>query len=113
VSVLRIMNYINLLFSVLFACIIRPSHGLFQVDWDERFDNSSDILPDDDIYKCVSYTRAHIDISHWINQNFSDYKDCQASGLYTLNRRDREFKVEIDVQRSWIVEVNYNRCYIR
>ncbi|CAF2824206.1 unnamed protein product, partial [Rotaria sp. Silwood2] len=44
--------------------------------------------------------------SHWINQNFSDYKDCQTSGLYTLNRRDRHFKVDIDVQRSWIVEVS-------
>ncbi|CAF4329345.1 unnamed protein product, partial [Rotaria sp. Silwood2] len=46
------------------------------------------------------------DISHWINQNFSDYKDCQTSGLYTLNRRDRHFKVDIDVQRSWIIEVS-------
>ncbi|CAF3271861.1 unnamed protein product [Rotaria sp. Silwood2] len=89
--------------------IIVQCNGSFEINWNEASDNSSVVLPtvpDDDIYKCVSYTGAHIDISHWINQNFSDYKDCQTSGLYTLNRRDRHFKVDIDVQRSWIIEVS-------
>ena len=105
------MNHKDLYFSLIFATIVLQCYGSFQIDWDERFDNSSEIVPttpDDDIYKCVSYTGTHIDISHWINQNFSDSKDCQTSGLYTLNRIDRQFKVEIDVQRSWIVEVSYN-----
>ncbi|CAF3785970.1 unnamed protein product [Rotaria sp. Silwood1] len=96
-------------FLILFATSLVQCYGSFEMSWNDTFENSSIILPtvpDDDIYKCVSYTGAHIDISHWINQNFSDYKDCQASGLYTLNRRDRHFKIDIDVQRSWIIEVS-------
>ncbi len=102
------MNYRNTYFSIFFAIIVGQCYGY------DRIDNSSEIISttlDDDIYKCVSYTRAHIDISHWINQDFSHYKDCQTSGLYTVNRRDRQFKIEIDVQRSWIVEVSFNQYY--
>jgi len=102
------MNYRNIYFSIVFAITVGQCYG------NDRIDNSSEIVPttpDDDIYKCVSYAGAHIDISHWINQNFSHYKDCQTSGLYTVNRRDRQFKIEIDVQRSWIVAVSFNQCY--
>jgi hypothetical protein len=105
------MNYRNIYFSIVFAIIVGKCYGLFEIDWNDRIANASKIISttsDDDIYKCVSYTGAHIDISHWINQDFSHYKDCQTSGLYTVNRRDRQFKIEIDVQRSWIVEVSLN-----
>src|SRR5579871_6046389 len=102
------MNSLDMCFFIIFTTFIIQSYGLLEVNSNERFNNSSEILPntpDDDIFKCLSYTGAHIDISHWINQNFSHYKDCQTSGFYTLNRRDRHFKVEIDVQRSWITDV--------
>jgi hypothetical protein len=108
------MNYRNIYFSIVCAIIVVQCHGLLEIQWNDRIDNSSEIIPvasEDDIYKCVSYTAAHIDISHWINEDFSNYKDCQTSGLYTLNRRDRQFKVDIDVQRSWIVEVSFNQYY--
>jgi hypothetical protein len=101
-------------FSILFGAVIMQCYILLEINWNDRIDNSSEIIsttPDDDIYKCVSYTGAHIDISHLINQDFSHYKDCQTSGLYTVNRRDRQFKIEIDVQRSWIVEVSFNQYY--
>ncbi|CAF2160810.1 unnamed protein product [Rotaria magnacalcarata] len=94
---------------ILFATILAKCYGSFEMNWNEALDNSAIVFstaPDDDIYKCVSYTGAHIDISHSINQDFSDYKDCQSSGLYNLNRRDRYFKIDIDVQRSWIIEVS-------
>ncbi|CAF3895969.1 unnamed protein product [Rotaria sordida] len=92
---------------IIFATIVIQCYGSFQINSNETFENSSVVLPtvpDDDIYKCISYTGAHIDTSHWINQNFSDYKDCQTSGLYNLNRRDRHFKVDIIIQHSWIVD---------
>ncbi|CAF1275004.1 unnamed protein product [Rotaria sordida] len=94
---------------IIFATIVIQCYGSFQINSNETFENSSVVLPtvpDDDIYKCISYTGAHIDTSHWINQNFSDYKDCQTSGLYNLNRRDRHFKVDIIIQYSWIVDVS-------
>jgi hypothetical protein len=105
ISFTIVMIYRDIYFSIVFTIIMGKCCGLFSINWDDRIDNSSEIIPND-IYKCVSYTAAHIDISHWINQEFSNYKDCQASGLYTLNRRDRQFKIEIDVQRSWIVHVS-------
>ena len=59
----------------------------------------------DDIYKCATYTGMHIDTLHWIKQNFSEYKDCQAGGSFALSRRLFEFKIEVEVKDSWIVEV--------
>ncbi len=111
-SFVCVMNYSNLYFFIVFTTLIVQCYSFTGINWYETFDNSSLTIPttpDDDIYKCVSYTGAHVDTLHWINQNFSDYKDCQTSGLYTLNRIDRQFKVDIDVQRSWIVEVNSSR----
>ncbi|CAF4129919.1 unnamed protein product [Rotaria sordida] len=97
----------SFLLFIIFATIVIQCYGSFQINSNETFENSSVVLPtvpDDDIYKCISYTGAHIDTSHWINQNFSDYKDCQTSGLYNLNKRDRHFKVDIIIQYSWIVD---------
>ncbi|CAF1249389.1 unnamed protein product [Adineta steineri] len=96
-------------FFIIFISGIVQCYGLFQSNWSQAFDNFTEIAAnttDEDIYKCLSYTGSHIDISHSINQGFSDYKDCQRSGLYTLNRIDRHFKVEIEVQRSWITEIS-------
>ena len=96
-------------FFVLLSMVMECA-GFLAINVSDQLENSSSMLraaSDDDIYKCTAYTGAHIDVSHWITQNFSDYKDCQKSGLYTLNRRDRYFKVDIDVQRLWIIEVMY------
>ncbi len=102
------MNNSSLFLSIIFAIIVGQPYGLYETEWN---DHSSDIVSttsDDDIYKCVSYTAAHIDISHSINEDFSHYKDCQTPGLYTLNRRDKRFKVDLDIQRQWIIQVSFN-----
>ncbi|UJR07945.1 hypothetical protein I4U23_012224 [Adineta vaga] len=103
------MIYRKLHFLLVFINFIVQCYCSTETYWNETLDTSSQIIPiipNNDIYKCVSYTTAHVDVSHWINQDFSIYKDCQTSGLYTLNRIDRQFKIEIDVQRSWIVETS-------
>lgn len=89
------MTSVAILFTLLlqFGCS-------FQQDNAQSFDPNID-----DIYKCVSYTAAHIDISHSINDDFSEFKNCQTSRIHTLNRKDRYFKLDIDVQNSWIVDV--------
>jgi hypothetical protein len=100
--------------SVIFAIIVGQSYGLYGIDWNVGIDNSSEIvstLSDDDIYKCISYTAVHIDISHWIDEDISNYKDCPTPGSYNLNRRDGHFKVQIGVRRSWIEDVSFNLCY--
>ena len=97
-------------FFVLLSMVMECA-GFLAINVSDQLENSSSMLraaSDDDIYKCTAYTGAHIDVSHWITQNFSDYKDCQKSGLYTLNTRDDHFKVDIDVQRSWIIRVTYH-----
>jgi hypothetical protein len=103
------MNNSSLFLSIIVAIIVGQSYSLYKIN------NSSEIVPttsDDDIYKCVSYTAAHIDISHSINEDFSQYKDCQTPGLYTLNRRDQRFKVDLDIQRQWIIQVSFNQYYL-
>ena len=79
--------------------VFLPCCGALKIDEPES--------TDDDIYKCATYTGMHVDTLHWIKQNFSEYKDCPADGLYTLSRRTFEFIISVEVKNSWIVEV---RC---
>ncbi len=59
----------DFIFSILFAIVIVQRHSIIRINWNDRTDNPSEIVPttpDDDICKCVSYTEVHIDISHQV-----------------------------------------------
>lgn len=100
-----------MIFSGVFAIIMLQYYSFSEVNGNAESETPVRSLPkllEEDIYKCMSFTAAHIDISHSITQNFSDYKDCQSPGLIALNRRNRHALIDIEIQLSWIVEVYLN-----
>ena len=104
------MRLLPCLFTVVVVVAVFQCEEVSSTDRNEMFAQTSEstsILADDKIYKCVSYTSAHIDISHLITEDFQPYKDCRQPGLSTLNRRNRQFNIDVTIQRSWIVEVKF------